>query len=205
MTTTLKINSDLIWEGAFWGSCSLINFATWYRSLEKRRTLEGATLSEEVKSRKIWKANKDLFSNTCSAVAGVSMIGSWMAEVRLISLGSFGPILGSMGFSGSALACGVKTYDNLVLLKNQLSVYVQMEQGEKKDTLGLQVFQSMLNVAFFTCVTAWATFSAIYSLTAAPLLFAIADRFFYHAVILFFTNLAGIFFIPPVSKKAYAN
>ncbi|NGX38145.1 MAG: hypothetical protein K1000chlam2_01317 [Chlamydiae bacterium] len=199
-----KHQSDKILEGGFWGAWCGLSVYNWTSALKRK---EGASQLPEStqKAEKIYKANKEVFTTSCSMVSGISMIFSWTCQVGIITLGAVAPYLNSLGFVGSGITSSVKAWDTWSELNRGVEAYYRVKDPVVKDEIALDQLKNILKIAFFTCLAGWGVLGAAHALIGGAELFAIVDSLFYYSVVLFFGNLAAIIVFSTPKEQCYHN
>ena len=197
-----KHNSDDILEGGLWSTWCGLTLYNWTSALKQKKSVD--TLPESAqKADKVWNAKKEIFTTTCSFIAGISMVTSWASLAGIIQLGRSVDYFNCMGFAGSCITSSVKVWDISGELNRGVEAFYRVKDPVVKDEIALDQLKNLLKLAFFTCLAGWGLFGAAHALLGGAELFGIVDSLFYYSVVLFFGNLAAIIVFSTPNEKCY--
>ncbi len=192
-------NTDQLLEGAFWGSWCGLNVYNWTAARKEKQETESLPESDD-KAKKLWLANKKTILSSFSIASGVSMVTSWMEEVKLISLGSLSTFVACLGFGGSSLVSFSKIWDGLCELDQEIKDFFNTDDPRAKKHIALSQLETLVKVAFFACLAAWGVFGALHAAIGGAALFLAMDASLYYAFILFLGYIATAITVPILKK-----
>lgn len=186
-------NTDHLLEGAFWGTWCVLGVQKCVQAISSRLALSTDPQTTPEKAQRVWEANKEVVLSSFSAFTGFSMVISWVGEVGLISLGAFGPIVGSAGYASSAIVSSAKSWDTLL--------------GFNRGDTAFEAIQKLFRCAFYVSLAAWGVLGAVHTIVGGATLFLAMDKAFVYALYAFFGMFWTELFIPAglECKKSLKN
>ena len=159
-------------EGGVYGLWLAYNVKLLKGAIEERGQATQLSESDAKKADRVWNANKTIFLKTVTSISAGALIVDWMKNIEIISVGSFAPLVSSLGWAGTLVPSAAALWDALCALSQSV---VGVSNTEKAAEVHYMQLDQTLKVAFCTCMIGWSFFGIAYAFLGGLNLFFIHD------------------------------